>query len=717
MPSNLTALEIKRDDCLSKNGFFLGGKMDFKKALLAMGAIIIAFQSNAKDIDNIEYVPNELIVKFKEGSFQTMGVLNSLQAQPVTTFRASGAMLVRFPKVVDVKQMMHAMTMNSEIEYVELNQVYHLNAMPNDPEFDKLYGLHNEGKTGGALDADIDGPEAWEVTRGSRDILVGVIDTGVDYTHPDLVDNIWSNPGETGVDADGNDKATNGIDDDGNGYIDDHRGWDFFNDDNDPMDGHSHGTHVSGTIGAVGNNGIGVAGVNWEVSIVGLKIFSDAGRTTSEAIIRAIEYGTTLGIDMSNNSWGGGGYSQAIKDAIAEANDAGIFFIAAAGNSRNNNDNRAYYPANYELDNIITVAATDHNDRLASFSSYGAATVEIAAPGVNVYSTTPNGRYGNMSGTSMATPHVTGLMALVKSQYPDADMMALRDRVVNTGDRIDALSSKVMSGARINALNSLEDDDVPPNAPGNLAVDDSGIRSVDLSWDVAGDDGAEGRAARYDVRISDRPMTDDNFGEATAVAANTEQKSETRVAGTISGLPLNYEGYVAVRAVDNLGNVGPVSESLPIRTREVSVMFENAGDSLSGFTADEPWGVQQVGENSVLTDSPDGNYSESADTSLTSGAFNNIGGYFALAFDHSHKLENRYDYGNLEISLDGGEWQQIERYTNNQDMTSVFHDLTDRVRDAQQFQIRFRLTSDGSAQRDGWMIDNISIIHSPVSFQ
>lgn len=717
MPSNLTVLEIKRDDCLSKNGFFLGGKMDFKKALLAMGAMIFAFQSNAKDIDNIEYVPNELIVKFKEGSFQTMGVLNSLQAQPVTTFRASGAMLVRFPKVVDVKQMMHAMTMNSEIEYVELNQVYHLNAMPNDPEFDKLYGLHNEGKTGGALDADIDGPEAWEVTRGSRDILVGVIDTGVDYTHPDLVDNIWSNPGETGVDADGNDKATNGIDDDGNGYIDDHRGWDFFNDDNDPMDGHSHGTHVSGTIGAVGNNGIGVAGVNWEVSIVGLKIFSDAGRTTADAIVRAIEYGTTLGIDMSNNSWGGGGFSQPIKDAISEANDAGIFFIAAAGNSRNNNDTRAYYPANYELDNIITVAATDHNDRLASFSSYGSQTVEIAAPGVNVYSTTPGGRYGNMSGTSMATPHVTGLMALVKSQYPDADMMALRDRVVNTGDRIDALSNRVMSGARINALNSLEDDNVPPNAPANLSVDDSGIRSVNLSWDVAGDDGAEGRAARYDVRISDRPMTDDNFGEATAVAANTEQKSETRVAGTISGLPLNYEGYVAVRAVDNLGNVGPVSESLPIRTREVQVMFENAGDSLNGFTADAPWGVQQVGENYVLTDSPEGNYGESADTSLTSGAFNNIGGYFAIAFDHSHKLENNYDFGNLEISVDGGEWQQIERYTNNQEMTSVFHDLTDRVRDAQQFQIRFRLTSDGSAQRDGWMIDNVSIIHSPASFQ
>lgn len=693
--------------------------MDFKKALLAIGAIVFAFQSNAKEVitDTVEYVPNELIVKFKEGSFQTMSVLNSIQAQPVKTFRASGAMLVRLPKVMDAKQMMHAMALNSEIEYVELNQVYHLNAVPNDPEFDKLYGLNNEGKTGGSIDADIDATEAWELTKGSRDILVGVIDTGVDYSHPDLIDNIWTNPGEAGVDDQGNDKRNNGIDDDGNGYIDDFRGWDFFNNDNDPMDGHSHGTHVSGTIGAVGDNGVGVAGVNWEVSIVGLKIFSDSGSTTADAIVSAIEYGTTLGIDLSNNSWGGGGYSQAIKDAIAEANDAGIFFIAAAGNSRNNNDSRAYYPANYELDNIITVAATDHNDQLASFSSYGSKTVEIAAPGVNIYSTTPGGRYGSMSGTSMATPHVTGLVALVMSKYPAAGMMSIRDRVVNTGDKVPALSSKVITGARINAMNSLEDDSTPPNAPSDVTVDASGIRSVDLSWGASGDDGSSGMASSYQVRISDSPMTNDTFGEATAVNVQMEQKSDRRISGVISGLPLNYQGYVAVRAIDNIGNIGPVSESLPVRTSEVQVMFENQGDSLQGFTADAPWGVMQVGGNSVLTDSPVGDYSEKADTSLTSGSFNNIGGHFALAFDHSYSLENQYDFGNLEISLDGGAWQQIERYTDEQEMTSVFHDLTDRIAGAQSFQVRFRLTSDSSAQKDGWIIDNISIIHSTQSFR
>ncbi len=691
--------------------------MDFKKVLLVMGAMLFAAQSNAKKIETVEYVPNELIVKFKEGSFQTMSVLSSMQAQPVKTFRASGAMLVRLPKVMDAKQVLQTMVMSSEIEYVELNQVYHLNAIPNDPDFDQLYGLNNEGKTGGSDDADIDAPEAWEVTKGSRDILVGVIDTGVDYTHPDLVDNIWTNPGETGVDADGNDKSTNGIDDDGNGYVDDFRGWDFFNNDNDPMDGHSHGTHVSGTIGAVGNNGIGVAGVNWEVSIVGLKIFSDSGRTTADAIVSAIEYGTTLGINLSNNSWGGGGFSQAIKAAISEANDAGIFFIAAAGNSRNNNDARAYYPANYELDNIITVAATDHNDRLANFSSYGSKTVEVAAPGVNIYSTIPGGRYGSMSGTSMATPHVTGLVALVMSKYPDVGMTAIRDRIVNTGDRVPALSNKVISGARINALNSLEDDTTPPNAPLNLAIDSSGIRSVGLSWDIAGDDGNAGRAASYQVRVSNRPMTDESFGEATVVSMNMEQKSENRMAGVISGLPLNYQGYVAVRAVDNIGNIGPVSESLPIRTQDVQILFENMGDNLDGFTADEPWGVMQMGENSVLTDSPDGRYSNGADTSLTSGAFNNVGGHFAIAFDHSHELENGYDYGNLEISLDGGEWKPMKRYTNNQDMVSVFYDLTDHVSGSQSFQVRFRLTSDNSSQREGWVIDNISILHSSESFR
>ena len=241
---------------------------------------------------------------------------------------------------------------------------------------------------------DIAATEAWNITTGSKDVLVGVIDTGIDYSHPDLKGNMWSNPGETGLDADGNDRSTNGIDDDNNGYVDDHQGWDFYNSDNDPMDGHSHGTHCAGTIGAKGNNGIGVVGVNWDVSLVGLKVFSDGGSTTAAILAEAISYANTIGVDLTSNSWGGGGVSEAIRSSIQQADEAGILFVAAAGNASADNDASPQYPSSYDLDNIIAVASTDRNDRLSSFSSYGRVNVDVGAPGSDIYSTVPGGQYG-----------------------------------------------------------------------------------------------------------------------------------------------------------------------------------------------------------------------------------------------------------------------------------------------------------------------------------
>ena len=223
-----------------------------------------------------------------------------------------------------------------------------------------------------------------------------------------------------GLDADGNDKQTNGIDDDGNGYVDDFRGWDFINGDNDPMDDHSHGTHCAGTIGAVGNNGVGVVGVNWEVSLVGLKVFTGGGSTTTEALTEAIQYATTIGVDLTSNSWGGGAESEVLRTAIEDADKAGILFVAAAGNSSSDNDRFPHYPSSYDVDNIIAVASTDTNDQLSSFSSYGKESVDVAAPGTQIYSTIPNDGYGYKSGTSMATPHVAGLVALVKSVFTDS---------------------------------------------------------------------------------------------------------------------------------------------------------------------------------------------------------------------------------------------------------------------------------------------------------
>lgn len=688
--------------------------MDFKNKIILFTAAIFSAVAVAKTQVEKEvpaHVPGELIVKFKEGSFKTIGLINSLQAETVKTFRSSGAHLIRVPKAFDISSIKHSLSQSQEVEYVELNHIYYLNALPDDPDFDRLYGLNNEGKTGGTDDADIDAPEAWEINTGSHDVIVGVVDTGIDYNHEDLKDNMWANPGESGLDEDGNDKSTNGIDDDENGYVDDHRGWDFINGDNDPMDGHSHGTHVAGTIGAAGNNGVGVAGVNWDVSLVGIKIFSDSGSTSTDVIIEAIEYTTAVGIHVTNNSWGGGGFNQALHDAIEEANDEGVLFVAAAGNSRNNNDRSPYYPATYDLDNIITVAATDHNDRLASFSSYGQEEVEIAAPGVDVYSTTPGNRYGSKSGTSMATPHVTGLVALVMAQFPDLDLEGVKDRVVNTGDKISSLSSRVISGARINALGALEIDQEAPNAPENLEVDNISLRSLQLSFDPAGDDGDEGQATSYDVRISESEMNDDSdFKDATIIQMEMTAENGQMIA-QINGIPMNFDGFIAVRAIDNVGNVSPVSENIPFQMLEVELLMENSGDTMSGFSSvDQPWGVMSHESEMMISDSPTGSYSGDTDVSITSRSFSVEQSFYAISFDHIVSFEDAYDFGALEVSVDGGNFQQIARFTGEADLATEFHDISEVVSEGGEFQIRFRVTSDGSVQKDGWMLDNISLM-------
>ena len=319
--------------------------------------------------------------------------------------------------------------------------------MPNDNRFNQLWGMHNTGQGYGDADADIDAPEAWDVTTGSRTVKVAVIDTGVDYNHPDLAANMWINPNEI---------AGDGIDNDGNGFIDDVRGWDFYNDENDPIDTHGHGTHCSGTIGGIGNNGIGVAGVNWEVTIVPIRFLGPTGGNTSDAI-DSVNYATRIGVNLSSNSWGGGGYSELLKSAIAAAGEANQLFVAAAGNDRFDNDSWPQYPASYSFedgeDNIISVASTNANDQLSSFSNYGATSVDIAAPGSEILSSTPANTYSTYSGTSMATPHVAGALALYASLIPDASFQDLKAQLLASTDAISALEGKCLSGGRLNVYN------------------------------------------------------------------------------------------------------------------------------------------------------------------------------------------------------------------------------------------------------------------------
>jgi len=385
---------------------------------------------------------------------ETVGLFSSseMDFEVIRGLGMAGQILVGTHEA-DVEDVVEWFGANPNIAFFEPDAVLTIEAIPDDADFSQLWGMHNTGQTGGTPDADIDAPEAWDIATGGSGIVVGIIDTGIDYNHPDLAANIWTNPGEI---------AANGIDDDGNGFVDDIHGYDFVNNDGDPMDDNRHGTHCAGTIAAVGNNERGVAGVNWSSSLMAIKFLDSGGGGWTSDAVRAINYATMMkagyGVDIrvTSNSWGGGRYEQSLHDAIAAAGEADILFVAAAGNDSSNNDASPHYPSNYGLDNVIAVAATDHNDSLASFSCYGPTSVDLAAPGVSVYSTTPGDGYASLSGTSMATPHVSGTAALAWSCAPNATAEQIRDVLFAGVDPIGSLAGRMVTGGRLNARRSLE---------------------------------------------------------------------------------------------------------------------------------------------------------------------------------------------------------------------------------------------------------------------
>jgi subtilisin family serine protease/subtilisin-like proprotein convertase family protein len=359
---------------------------------------------------------------------------------------------------MSAKEAIERLKSHQAIEYVEPDYRVSIASIPNDPRFEDLWGLNNEGQTGGTVDADIDAPEAWSISTGSRDIVVGVIDTGVDYSHPDLAANAWVNSGEI---------AGDGIDNDGNGYIDDVHGINAITDAGDPMDDEGHGTHVSGTIGASGNNGVGIVGVNHDVSIAGCKFLAADGTGSTSGAIKCIDYMVGLknsGVNLRvlNNSWGGGGYSQALADAITASEQADILFVAAAGNDAVDNDVNPHYPSNYENDNVLSIASTDSRDNMSGFSQWGLTSVDMGAPGSAILSTIPGGGYASYSGTSMATPHVAGAAALVLSVNPDLTSLELKELLMSSGDANAALNGKTVAGTRLNVNQAVIDADPTP---------------------------------------------------------------------------------------------------------------------------------------------------------------------------------------------------------------------------------------------------------------
>jgi subtilisin family serine protease/subtilisin-like proprotein convertase family protein len=408
-----------------------------------------------------QYVPNHVLL----GLDQTAATPVQLDQVVKSTYSGSkieplgsyGVFLVTLPSGVDAMDAISSLRNRPGVKYAEPDWIGEWLAIPNDPNFNRMWGMRNVGQivngVAGTFNADIDANLAWDTTTGSKNVKVAIVDSGMDYLHPDLAANVWTNTGEI---------PGNGIDDDGNGYIDDIHGYDFASGDADPMDFVGHGTHVSGTVGAVGNNGVGTVGVNWNVSLMALKIGTDLGGPTNAGAIAAINYAVAMGAAVSTHSYTVNP-TQALQDAIINAQANNHIIVAAAGNSATNIDQAPSFPASYPQDNIISVAATDQNDLLAGFSNYGVVSVDIGAPGVNIWSTTPragslfyNPNYDFSDGTSMATPMVAGAVALLRSVSPTSSYTTIINALYTGSDKIASMNGRVSSGGRLNVNNALQ---------------------------------------------------------------------------------------------------------------------------------------------------------------------------------------------------------------------------------------------------------------------
>jgi subtilisin family serine protease len=432
------------------------------------GEIVYLLKDNTIAVDEQNFLLRNLE--------QRLGSNSVLSIKALVTDARVG--VIKIKQLKDFDRALTIVQENSEVEFAEPNFLYHTvveqpsaelgtgalgEGVPNDVEFKRLWGLNNIGQKdtngdSGILGMDINVLPLWKQGfYGSRDIVVAVIDTGFDWTHPDLADNLYTNPGESGP------KATNGKDDDGNGFIDDVHGWNFITNTNNSVDDEGHGSHCAGTIGGVGNNEIGIAGVNWKVSIMPVKFIGSNGSGSLSNAIEALNYARKMNVRITSNSWGSLNNSKILKKAVQAVSDSGILFVAAAGNDKSNNDQNGFYPASYPMANVLSVAAINGQGKIASFSNFGLLSVHVAAPGVEIYSTSKEGGYNRLSGTSMATPHVAGLAALLVSVNPKWTATELKNRLIKSSRRSYKLAPIVMAKGSVDAFNALNGIYQPPD--------------------------------------------------------------------------------------------------------------------------------------------------------------------------------------------------------------------------------------------------------------
>lgn len=392
------------------------------------------------------YVPGEILVKFKDGTFTRQGdrrtqaaleekrVLQALGLRADRHWPELGIHRGSLQAGVTMEEALQNLRSRPDVEFAEPNYLrYKLEIVPNDPYYGEQWALEKMGM-----------PLAWEASTGSEGILLGVVDSGVDFRHEDLAGKIWKNPGEV---------CGNGWDDDHDGFVDDCYGVNVITGRGDPMDDDGHGTHLAGTAAAIGNNGRGMAGVDWHTTILPIKFLGEGGGNVAD-FLEAVAFAKARGVRVMNMSFGAYSYSEAEKQAIAGAPN--ILFVAAAGNERYDNDFHPLYPASYDLPNLISVASSNKSDRLSVFSNYGIQTVHVAAPGENILGTLPGNDYDNLTGTSMSTALVSGLAALVFSKFPYASPDQVKARILRTADRSDAFQT-ILTQGRINAYRALNE--------------------------------------------------------------------------------------------------------------------------------------------------------------------------------------------------------------------------------------------------------------------
>lgn len=658
------------------------------KTVYAKDHIVVDYFDNASETAQ-SFLENRLgLIKMPSPHNQHFQILQiSKQAQAVG---------------MTVEKAVTEMMRYSMVRYAEFDPLLVPDFFPNDTNFGQMWGLHNTGQTGGVNDADIDMPEAWDSLAGAGEAVVAVCDDGFDFSHPDLNSAYKVN-----------DDPANGVDDDGNGYVDDFRGWDFSDGDNypQPAGGDSHGTHTSGTVGAEHNNGLGVTGFGNNIKVMPMRIYGGSNPWMT-ALANAVIYASDNGATAISVSYNIDGFTNALNDAIGYADDNDVVYVNSAGNNNQLNSPRSQLRDMHN--NVIFAAASTDADTKASFSNYGE-NVDIFAPGQDVLSTVPGGGYSEFSGTSMACPHVAGAVGALRSKFPALSDRQALDLLIAAADQIPGLASYVPNGARLNLNNALESDSTPPAPVGNLEISRRAYTAGEFTMIATGDDGNSGAASSYEVRMSDSPINNGNFGSATLL--------ETNIPTPAAGTPITFQAmgfvpgkpvYVAVRAFDNFANASDVVSFGPFQTRTALWMDDVEGSSQ--WTGTGTWGTttsQSSSPTHSWADSPSGNYGNNVNSTLTMNSSFGANGHVALKFKAMTALAAS-DILYVELSRNGGAFQTIGQITGSTAWKTFGYTVDAGA--GTNLLFRLRMFSNGSTTSDGVYVDDIAIVPLVTAF-